>query len=684
MSSTKSVAVVQARMTSTRLPGKVLADLAGRPVLAWICRAAAAIPGVAETVVATSTDPSDDPVATWCDSASVRCVRGPLDDVLHRFVLAAEATGASTVLRLTGDCPFLDPWLAGLVLALQTQTGCDFATNADGGTWPDGLDAEAIAVDALRAADAAATRRAEREHVTPYITARRLRFDIRSIACPIEGLQDHRWTLDTPEDLDYLGRIAVHLPQERPPHLMEILAILERGDVVVRGRAPQRNAGYGGVRPERNAPDPVFAESQRLYRRALETVPTASQTFSKSALQLPNSRAPLFLSHGRGGHVWDADGNEYVDLVCALLSVSIGYRDPVVDAAIRSQLSRGISYSLPSRLECELAEKIVETVPCAEAVRFGKNGSDATSAAIRIARAYTGRARVIACGYHGWQDWYIGATSRDKGVPDPVRQLTAMVPYNDLAALEAQYARYPNEIAAVIMEPVTFDPPEVGYLEGVRALTQKYGSVLVFDEVVTGYRLALGGAQEMLKVTPDLACIGKGLGNGMPLSAVVGRRELMREMEDIFYSGTFGGEALSLAAGNAVIDLMRREPVIEAYWARGNAIAKGIRMRIDVEGLQDAIALKGYDPWTLIAVKDARGQRKEAIRTLFIREMIAGGVLTLGSNNVCYRHSDADVDWILSAYDRALGTVARELATGSLEERLGHPAIEPIFQVRKA
>lgn len=680
----RSVAVIQARMTSSRLPGKVLADLAGKPVLAWICRAAAAVPGIHDVVVATSADASDDPVAAWCVQSGVRCVRGPLDDVLHRFAMAAEATGADSVLRLTGDCPFLDPWLAGLVLAVRTQSGCDFATNADIGTWPDGLDAEAISVAALRAADAEATRKAEREHVTPFVTAQRSRFDVRSVPCPIEGLQDHRWTLDTPEDLDYLKAIAAHLPADRAPHLMEILAVLERNPQIRRTAAPQRNAAYGGVRPERNAPDPVFEQSHRLYARALRTIPTASQTFSKSALQFPKGRAPLFLSHGRGGHVWDADGNEYVDMVCALLSVSIGYCDPAIDAAVRRQLARGISYSLPSLLECELAEKIVETVPCAEAVRFGKNGSDATSAAIRIARAYTGRARVLACGYHGWQDWYIGATSRDKGVPAAVRGLTQMVPYNDLGALEAAFDAHPGEIAALIMEPVTFDPPASGYLEAVRALTRKHGSVLVFDEVVTGFRLALGGAQEMLGVTPDLACIGKGLGNGLPLAAIAGRKELMREMEDIFYSGTFGGEALSLAAGNAVIDLMRREPVIATLWERGQAIADGIAKRIEAEKLHDTVVLKGYAPWTLLAFRDARGQRKEAIRTLFVREMIAVGVLTLGSNNVCYRHGEADVAWTLDAYDRALGTVARELATGALEDRLGHPAIEPIFQVRKA
>jgi len=680
----KTFAVIQARMSSTRLPGKVLADLAGKPVLAWVARAAVAIPGVDGVAVATSNDRTDDPIAAWCKDNGVVCVRGPLDDVLKRFAMAADQTGASTVVRITADCPFLDPWLAGLVLLMRQETGSAYATNADCGTWPDGLDVEVIAADALRVAEAEAALPVEREHVTPFITSRQDRFEARSMPCPVPGIGHHRWTVDEEADLDYLREIATHLPADRPPQLFEVLAVLRAHPQIKRKATPARNEGYPGLAASGNRAERSFAESARLYARALATVPIASQTFSKSALQLPKGHAPLFLTHGQGGRVWDPDGNEYVDLVCGLLAVSIGYRDPVVDEAIRHQMNRGMSFSLPSRLECELAERIVDTLPCAEAVRFGKNGSDATAASIRIARAFTGRERVIACGYHGWQDWYIGATTRDKGVPAAVRALTDLVPYNDLAALQALFDKHPGKIAAVIMEPVNFDEPREGYLQGVKDLAHKQGALLIFDEIITGYRFALGGAQEMLGVTPDLACVGKGLGNGLPLSAIAGRKELMREMEDIFFSGTFGGETLSLAAGIAVIDLMRREPVIETFWQRGAEIAKGVKALIERERLGDAVSLKGWAPWTLLAFKDARGQRKDAIRTLFLREMIAAGVLTLGTNNLCYRHSQADVQHVLSAYAAAIGKVAAELATGALESRLGHPVIEPIFQVRKA
>lgn len=682
--SVETLVVIQARMSSTRLPGKVLLDLAGKPVLHWVIRAAKAIPGASGVVVATSDHPDDLPIAQWCEAQEVDCLRGPLDDVLRRFTMAAEQYGAKHILRITADCPFLDPWAAGLVIAALVESGCAFATNADSGTWPDGLDAEAIDVGALKAADLEASSKVEREHVTPFIKRHRQRFRLVSLPCPLMGIGHLRWTLDTPEDLEYLRRVATVLPQDRPPTLPEMLALLRNRPDLTRHSAPARNEGYPGLLPAAKDEPPSFEKSNTLLHWALKTVPTASQTFSKSALQLPSPHAPLFLSHGLGGRVWDVDGNEYVDMMCSLLAVSIGYCDPEIDEAIRRQMGRGISFSLPTLLEGELAERLVEVVPAAEMVRYGKNGSDATSAAVRVARAYTGRDRVIVCGYHGWQDWYIGSTARNKGVPDIVSGLTHSVPYNDLTAIQSLFDAHDGEIAAIIMEPASFQEPMPGYLQSVKDIAHARGAVLIFDEIVTGFRFALGGAQEMFGVTPDLACIGKGMGNGMPISAVVGRADLMREMEDIFFSGTFGGEALSLAASIAVIDLMRREPVIQRFWELGGVLQKGIADAITSAGLANCFSIKGWAPWTLTVIDNAEGARKEAIRTLFLRELIARGVLGLGAHNICYRHSDFDISHTLRAYGDALDIVAAELRTGALEQRLGHAAIEPIFQVRKA
>ncbi|MBF0369958.1 MAG: aminotransferase class III-fold pyridoxal phosphate-dependent enzyme [Magnetococcales bacterium] len=428
--------------------------------------------------------------------------------------------------------------------------------------------------------------------------------------------------------------------------------------------------------------NPRYKRSQELLKRATRTIPLGSQTFSKSHQQFPSGAAPLFLSHGQGGRVWDVDDNNYVDLICGLLPVVLGYRDPDVDAAIRKQLDRGICFSLATELEMELAERLVEIIPCAEGVRFGKNGSDATSGAIRLARGVTGRDRVAVCGYHGWQDWYIGSTSRDKGVPRAVSELTHRFVYNDLDDLNTLLKSHPGEFAAVIMEGINSEEPDPGYLASVKELTHQHGALFILDEVITGFRFALGGAQEMFEVTPDLACFGKSMANGMPLSAVVGRADLMAQMEEIFFSSTFGGETLSLAAAIAVVDKMKQGEVIKGLWAKGKRLAFGVQMLLDSSGLGELITLHGMSPWKLIAFHDHPQARAQAIRTLFIREMLENGILIGSSHNLCHAHDDDDLERVLKAWRNSLAVMFVELDTGKLEERLEGPVIEPVFTVR--
>ena len=261
-----------------------------------------------------------------------------------------------------------------------------------------------------------------------------------------------------------------------------------------------------------------YAQSEALLARAEQVIPLGSQTFSKSRIAYPHGVSPFFIERGQGCQVWDVDGNQYLDFVSSLLCVTLGYADADVNSAVSRQLADGVIFSLPHKLETEVAEQLVELIPCAEQVRFGKNGSDATAAAIRLARAVTGREHVAVCGYHGWQDWYIGSTTRDLGVPAAVKALTHSFSYNNLASLEALFSQYP--LAAVILEPMNLNWPEPGFLEGIRALCDRHGAVLIFDEIITGFRFAIGGAQQLFGVTPDLACFGKGMANGLPISAL--------------------------------------------------------------------------------------------------------------------------------------------------------------------
>lgn len=422
--------------------------------------------------------------------------------------------------------------------------------------------------------------------------------------------------------------------------------------------------------------------SRQLLNEALQYIPLGAQTFSKSHIQYPEGRAPLFLKRGEGGRVWDVDGNEYVDLVCGLLPVVLGYVDPDVNQAIQAQLHKGISFSLSTELEIELAKRLVELIPSAERVRFGKNGSDATAAAIRLARAYTKRERIAICGYHGWHDWYIGSTARHLGVPECVRDLTHRFVYNDLDSLEQLLQQYPNQFAAVIMEPMNAVPPKPGYLAAVKSITHQANALLIFDEIITGFRFHLGGAQSLFNVVPDLSTFGKSMGNGMPISAIVGREEIMQLMEKIFYSGTFGGETLSLAAAIAVIDKMKRESIIATLWQKGEVLANQVNQLIHEYELSSVISLSGMSPWKFINFSDQLPIDKSVIRTLFIGEMLANGVLIQGTHNICAAHNDADWQHVLLAYRSAFSVIRQAIDDPFFLSSNHIDVIKPIFSVR--
>ena len=337
----------------------------------------------------------------------------------------------------------------------------------------------------------------------------------------------------------------------------------------------------------------MYKKSEQLLNRALKSIPLASQKFSKSLTQYPRGVSPFFIERGRGSKVWDVDGNEYIDFVNSLAAVTIGYCDKDVDKAVQEQMKNGVTFSLPHTLEMEVAEKLIEIIPCAEKVRFAKNGTDATSASIRIARAYTGKEHIAVCGYHGWQDWYIGSTTRDLGVPKAVKELTHKFEYNNLESLEKIFQE--QELACVIMEPMNIEYPQDNFLKKVKELAHKNNALLIFDETVTGFRYSLGGAQELFDVTPDLATFGKGMANGYPLSAVVGSNKIMQKVEDIFFSGTFGGETLSLASANAVIDKYKDKKIIEYFYEVGSYLIKKLNQLIANESLEGYFAINWFN-----------------------------------------------------------------------------------------
>lgn len=425
-----------------------------------------------------------------------------------------------------------------------------------------------------------------------------------------------------------------------------------------------------------------YKNSEALLERALRTIPLGSQTFSKSKTQLPYGVSPYFVERAQGSRIWDADGNEYIDFANALACVTLGYRDPDVDEAVRRQMENGVTFSLPHRLEMEVAEMLVEMIPCAEKVRFAKNGTDATSGSIRVARAYTGRERVAVCGYHGWQDWYIGSTTRDLGVPRAVKELTHTFTYNDVPSLQRLFEEHPGEFAAVILEPLSGAYPENGFLEKIKVLTHQHGALLIFDETVTGFRVSSGGAQELFGVTPDLATFGKGIANGYPLSALVGKAEYMDVVEKIFFSGTFGGETLSLAAAKAVLTKLRREPVLETLKVRGQKLLDGVNRLISEFAIPHLLSVCGHPSWSFLVFKDSSPFTSWEIKTLFMQEMFKRGIFTIGAQTLSYAHSDADIEALLASYREVFGLIGDAVATGTVKDRLECEPLVPLFKVR--
>ncbi|MBI4349112.1 MAG: aminotransferase class III-fold pyridoxal phosphate-dependent enzyme [Elusimicrobia bacterium] len=416
--------------------------------------------------------------------------------------------------------------------------------------------------------------------------------------------------------------------------------------------------------------------SLELLKLAERLIPGQSQTFSKAPNQFVRGVSPAFLERAKGSRVWDVDGNEYIDYSMALGPIILGYGDPDVDAAVRKQLEKGAIFSLPSPLEVEVAGLVHETVPCAEMVRFGKNGSDVTTAAVRAARAFTGREKVACCGYHGWQDWYIGTTTRSGGVPKAVRSLTLTFDYNDPPSLERLFKAHKGEIACVILEPVGVVEPKDDFLKEVARITRKNGALLVFDEVVTGFRVSLGGAQEHYGVTPDLACFGKAAANGFPLSIIAGRRDVMLKFNDLFFSSTFGGEALSLAAAAATIRKLKAKKALAQIWRQGEKLRDGFNKLAADAGLEKRLRCIGLPPHTVIQFKDEKGQDSLVMRSVFQQELVKRGILFLVGFNVCWSHDDKDVARTLEACREAIEC----LAEGDLEDKLEGPCVEAVFR----
>ncbi|MFJ9693940.1 glutamate-1-semialdehyde 2,1-aminomutase [Kitasatospora sp. NPDC101183] len=431
-------------------------------------------------------------------------------------------------------------------------------------------------------------------------------------------------------------------------------------------------------------------KSRAANERLHALIPGGAHTYAKGDDQYPEHLAPV-ISHGRGAHVWDVDGNRYVEYGSGLRAVSLGHAHPRVTEAARRELERGANFARPSILELEAAERFLATVPTAEMVKFAKNGSDVTTAAVRLARAATGRAKVAVCAdqpFFSTDDWFIGTTPMGAGIPAAITDLTVSFPYGDLAATEELLTRHRGEIACLILEPAGHSEPAPGYLAGMRELADRHGCVLVFDEMITGLRWSEAGAQGLYGVVPDLSTFGKALGNGFAVSALAGRRDLMergglRHAEDRVFllSTTHGAETHSLAAAMAVQTTYVEEGIAARLHALGERLAAGVREASAGMGTGEHVVVRGRASNLVFATLDEQGRPSQEYRTLFMRQLLAGGVLA-PSFVVSSALDDADIAQTVDAVAAACAVYRKALDAGDPTPWLGGRPVKPVFRRR--
>jgi glutamate-1-semialdehyde 2,1-aminomutase len=427
--------------------------------------------------------------------------------------------------------------------------------------------------------------------------------------------------------------------------------------------------------------------TEGLRARARRLIPGGCHTYAKGDDQFP-AAAPGFIARGAGAHVWDVEGREYIEYGMGLRAVTLGHAVPCIVEAVSAQLLLGTNFTRPSPLEAECAETLLGIVERGDQVKFAKDGSTVMTAAVKLARAVTGRPMIAVCADHPFfssDDWFIGTTVMSRGIPEVVRALTLTYRYNDLPSLAALFDDHPGAVAAVVLEAARTEEPAPGFLEGLQALCRRHGALLVLDEMITGFRWHLRGAQHVYDVRPDLSAFGKAMSNGFAVSALVGRREHMRlggidhDEERVFLlSTTHGAELHALAAMRATLEIYQREPVVETLYRQGARLRHGLETAARELGVEGYFGVAGRDCNLVFVTRDATGTPSQTFRTLFMQELCRRGILA-PSFVVSYAHGDAEIDATIEASRDALRVYRRALDDGP-ERLLVGPPVKPVFR----
>lgn len=648
----KVVAIIQARMGSTRLPNKVMKEIGSHTVIELLLARLSRSRELDAIVVATSVNPENAPLAEHVQRLGYACERGSEQDVLQRYVDAARTHGADVVVRITGDCPLVDPELVDECIRRFKSANLDYFNNVDPPTYPDGLDIEVVTRAALERATLESDKPSDHEHVTPYI--RESDGFAKWVMQNDEDLAMHRWTVDEQADLDVVGAIFSHFAPDIHFGWRRVVELQrEQPELFERNRNLIRNEGA------------TMGTGQKLWKRAKQVIPGGNMLLSKRAEMFLPEQWPAYFSKAEGCRVWDMDGNEYIDMSIMGIGTNIlGYGNREVDDAVRATVAAGNMATFNCPEEVYLAERLAEIHPWADMVRLARSGGEANAIAIRIARAASGRDKVAICGYHGWHDWYLSANlGAEKGLdghllpglePNGVpRNLAGTVfpfNYNDYAELEALVRAH--DIGVIKMEVVRNMGPEDNFLQKVRKLATDNQIVLIFDECTSGFRETFGGLHKKYGVEPDMAMFGKAMGNGYAVTATIGRREIMEAAQTTFISSTFWTERIGPTAALKTLEVMERTRSWETI------TRTGLEIRSRWQALADKHGLK-IEHWGLPALTGHTFQSANALayKTLVTQEMLAKGYLAANSIYVCTEHTPAIIDGYFEALDPVFGLI---------------------------
>ncbi len=642
----KVVAIVQARMGSVRLPNKVMKTIGVTPMIEILLKRLNNSKLLDQIILATSTDIINKPLVDHVESLGFICEQGNESDVLQRYVQTAEKSKADVIVRITGDCPLVDPVLVDECIHKFKETKVDYFSNTIPPSFPDGLDIEVFKFSVLKKAAKNATKIYDREHVTSYFQAS----DMFSKAnySNNKDLSRLRWTVDEPEDFGVMLNVFNHFKPDIYFGWKKVLELYnQQPHLFFANSKIQRNQGA------------IIKTGQKLWKRAKKIIPGGNMLLSKRSEMFLPDHWPNYFSKAKGCKVWDLDNNEYIDMSIMGIGTNIlGYGNLEVDDAVKKVVQSGNMSTLNCPEEVYLAEKLVELHKWSDMARFARSGGEANAIAIRIARAASGRDKVAICGYHGWHDWYLSANLGNdkgldghllpglepKGVPHNLKGSVFPFNYNRFDELEILVKTH--DIGVIKMEVERSKGPDNNFLNKVRQLATEREIVLIFDECTSGFRETFGGIHKKYSVDPDMAMFGKALGNGYAITAIIGRREIMEAAQSTFISSTFWTERIGPCAALKTLEIMEREK----SWNKITKIGNQIRERLQKlsNKYEIKISQTGIPALTTFTFQS---DNSLAYKTLITQEMLKKGYLAGNSIYVCIEHSPEIINGYFDALD---------------------------------